>query len=833
MLEIGRVIADRYEITEKIGSGGMSIVYKALDRKLNRPVSFKVLREEYSVDEEFRKRFIREARSVASLSHQNIVNVYDVGQENEINYIVMEFIAGMTLKELITKRAPFMDQEVLGVAIQITAALIHAHNSKIIHRDIKPQNVIVTGKGVIKVTDFGIARKTDSDSATMGGSTTLGSVHYFSPEQAKGIKADPKSDLYSLGIVMFEMLTGELPYDADTAVSVALMQINEPLPDMTEYNPDVNPKVKSIVEKLTEKNPEQRYQTAEILLKDLKAVIANPDAVLSFESDGSYRRSRAARPDADSGYGLEPDGYGYDDDGDDYEDDGYVRDSDEDDDDRRPGYPPHKPDSKRRPKTPAYREAAKPAYRDKDGGYDKSYDKGYDKRKGYDDYDGKGRRDKHIIILGILTAVALAALALVLLLPNILDRINPPAPTDTLVAVPKLENVDYETAKTELSGLGLVIAKAGERYSDNVPAGAIIEAKYDEGDKINKGTVVEVIVSLGQNLVEVPALTGMDTKAAYTKLEELGLPVTIKEQFEFNDTFQTNMIYDQSPKAGEKVLARSEVTIYISKGKEHEKFTMPNLTGMTISRALDELDDLGLLPGNITRRYSDTVAKDFVMQHAPAEGKDVYLGNTVGFVVSDGPEPAPEETPAASESPGPGITDAPDITPLKITPTPTPTESAGQQPSPTPAQTYTPVQTAPPNVAPTVSPYYTPTPTPAVTYMPPPTPTPTPVEVVIPTEEPPVVVDPTLRSGDIVILESYLVDNDLKEMDYARVVIDYSDPKTRQTIIVFDEVIFRFNLPKTVTVTGKIGTSISCFVRVYVNEEKYNIKSIQTITFED
>ena len=281
VLQQGRIIAERYEIIEKIGSGGMSVVYRAKDLKLDRYVTFKVLRAEHLENEAFIRRFIVEARAVASLNHPNIVNVYDVGQEGDINYIVMEFIDGVTLKELIVKKAPFDNVETLGVAIQIASALSHAHKSGIVHRDIKPQNVLVTASGTVKVTDFGIARSINAQTQTISGST-MGSVHYFSPEQAKGGYVDDKSDLYSLGIVMFEMATGALPYDGEESVAVALMHVNDPLPDMVELNPYISKSVESIILRLTQKAAAARYGSADKTLSDLRMAITKPDMIMGL-----------------------------------------------------------------------------------------------------------------------------------------------------------------------------------------------------------------------------------------------------------------------------------------------------------------------------------------------------------------------------------------------------------------------------------------------------------------------------------------------------------------------------------------------------------------------
>ncbi|GHU51607.1 protein kinase [Clostridia bacterium] len=274
LLNEGDIIAERYLIEKKIGQGGMAVVYKALDRNLNRIVTFKVMREEYENDDDYIKRFHKEARAAAQVSHQNLVNVYDVGAADGVNYIVMEYIDGLTLKDMIRKRAPFTNAETLGVAIQIATALEHAHKNQIVHRDVKPQNVLITTEGNVKITDFGIARVA-SDTTQIASSNTMGSVHYFSPEQAQGRYTDNKSDIYSLGIVMFEMSTGTLPFEGDTSVSIAMQHINDPLPGIRELNPDVSESIIKIIQKATEKLSSKRYQTMEDMSGDLKRAITN------------------------------------------------------------------------------------------------------------------------------------------------------------------------------------------------------------------------------------------------------------------------------------------------------------------------------------------------------------------------------------------------------------------------------------------------------------------------------------------------------------------------------------------------------------------------------
>lgn len=288
MLQAGMLINDRYEIIEKIGSGGMSVVYKAKCTKLERFVAIKVLREEFCLDEEFVKRFKVEAQSAASLSHSNIVNIYDVGNEKKIHFIVMEYLQGQTLKDYIKEKEKLSDKETMKIAACIASALEHAHENHIIHRDIKPQNIIITIDGKVKVADFGIA-KVATEATIAATDTATGSVHYIAPEQARGGFCDEKSDIYSLGITMYEMITGELPFRADSAVSVALKQIHDTLPSISEKVPEMSKGLEQIIIKATEKKPEMRYQKASDLLSDLKKAQNFPNEEFShinkFEDD--------------------------------------------------------------------------------------------------------------------------------------------------------------------------------------------------------------------------------------------------------------------------------------------------------------------------------------------------------------------------------------------------------------------------------------------------------------------------------------------------------------------------------------------------------------------
>ena len=297
---IGKIIGNRYEILEEVGLGGMATVYKAKDHVLNRLVAVKVLKDEFTTDAEFVKRFNTEAQAAASLSHPNIVSIYDVGHEDENNlyYIVMELIQGKTLKEIINSEGKLSWKWAVNIAMQIASALEMAHKKGIIHRDIKPHNIIITEDGIAKVTDFGIAKAVSNSTITAFG-TTIGSVHYFSPEQAKGGFTDAKSDLYSLGVVMYEMLTGKVPFDADTPVSVALKHMQEEPKEPVELNPEIPSAVNQIVVKAMQKEPTARYQTATEMLHDLSKALKDPDGdfVIIENKDGGYTRVMQAISD--------------------------------------------------------------------------------------------------------------------------------------------------------------------------------------------------------------------------------------------------------------------------------------------------------------------------------------------------------------------------------------------------------------------------------------------------------------------------------------------------------------------------------------------------------
>lgn len=278
MIKLGMLIGSRYEVLEKIGTGGMSDVYKAKDQKLNRLVAVKVLKQEFSENRNFVSKFRVEAQAAAGLMHPNIVNVYDVGEEGGIHYIVMELVEGITLKKYIEKKVRLTTKEAISIAIQVAMGIEAAHNNHIIHRDIKPQNIMISKEGKVKVTDFGIAKAASSNTIT---SNVMGSVHYTSPEQARGGFSDEKSDIYSTGITLFEMLTGRVPFNGDTTVAIAIKHIQSPMPTPRDFVPEIPISVENIVMKCTQKSPDKRYQSMGEMIKDLKHSLMNPDDIIA------------------------------------------------------------------------------------------------------------------------------------------------------------------------------------------------------------------------------------------------------------------------------------------------------------------------------------------------------------------------------------------------------------------------------------------------------------------------------------------------------------------------------------------------------------------------
>ena len=593
-LEKGSIIAGRYEILEKIGVGGMAIVYKAKDIKLDRSVTFKVMRDEFVYDEEFIARFNIEAQAAASLSNQNIVNVYDVGEDGDIHFIVMEYIEGDTLKELIRKSSPFDNEAILGVATQIASALEHAHLNNIVHRDIKPQNILVTLNGIIKVTDFGIARAATSSTMTTS-SNAMGSVHYFSPEQARGGYVDFKSDLYSLGIVMFEMATGTLPFDGETAVSIALKQISDELPDIKDYNPNISESIVRIIQKTTEKSSAKRYLSTRELLNDLKRALTNTTG--DFVSVNVVTESPTVMLSATEVASIK---------------------------NELKNEPEKKPAPERKIELPKFE-----ANKDARAIY-------FGKNNPMDDYDAEAekRSERKIIIAAILTAILIMVVVGVAIVYIMRSRERALSEGMVSVYAPHLVGLSLMDAENALRALNLTLNASEEQFSDFVAAGSVMLQDIEENTLLSAGDVIEVVVSKGPLREEVPSVIGMDIEEALEFFRD-NTSLTLRQEYETSEDYPIHVVFRQDPAPGEMVSPRDRITLYVSSGSETSMVIVPGIVGATESEAIMLLESAGLAAAHPTRMDSDRPEGEVIMQLVEA-GTQVPRGRVVQYVISSG-----------------------------------------------------------------------------------------------------------------------------------------------------------------------------------------------------
>lgn len=673
VLENGIVLSNRYEILEKIGVGGMAIVYKAKDKKLERYVTVKVLREEFTSDEEFKIRFKIEARSAASLSHPNIVNVYDVGEDGNIYYIVMEYVNGDTLKKAIIEKAPFDTKSTINVAIQMASALSHAHKNHIVHRDIKPQNILVANDGMIKVTDFGIARAATAATVTTT-ANAIGSVHYFSPEQARGGYVDEKSDIYSLGITMFEMITGKLPYDGDNSVSIALKHINEELPEIRQYNPNVSKSLEGIIKKATRKRADERYANIDLLLSDLIQARSDSSGDFIVQSppnsteaptvemtpkeleyiQGVRRKTLMEQePEMEEPKGFfnkkiqisKDDDYEepyYDDPDDELNDDDYeetyYQDSDDDYEKADEEIPRRTQRNMKRPSKSSYKE---------------------------NDYDVYSRKQEKIVVAAAVITAAIIIIVISVVGIKFLGGSNDSPPNKTVIAadtntdideinsttekkkVPSFEGKDFNSAKKEAEALGFTIVKEAEEYSADYDIGQIILQSPKEGEEVESGTKINVTVSLGIASSDMPDVKGKDAKEASSAIQALiGKEPQLEYEYSEEDV---GKIISQQPSEGTKITSESTIILIVSRGEEMKKVPVPAVEGKSLEEAKKDLEALGLRVGNVTELESAKVGKGVVITQTVKAGEEVMRNSVVNLVVSKGKkeEPAQEEKPSS------------------------------------------------------------------------------------------------------------------------------------------------------------------------------------------
>lgn len=600
MVKDGIYLSGRYQVLSKIGAGGMADVYKAKDCMLNRYVAVKVLKKEYREDENFVKKFRSEAQAAAGLLNPNIVNVYDVGEDRGLYYMVMELVEGITLKEYVQKKGKLSSKEAISIAIQMCTGIEAAHNHHIIHRDIKPQNIIISKEGKVKVTDFGIAKATTSQTVS---TSAMGSVHYVSPEQARGGYCDEKSDIYSAGITMYEMVTGRVPFDGDSTVSVAMKHLQENITPPSEYAPDLSPALEKIILKCTQKSSERRYQSAGELIQDLKRALVDPSGkfvdMVPIRSTGDtmmispekMARLKKRQDDYDDSYD------------DSYDDEDY----DENDD------------------------------------YDEDEDEEEDRRREKNGVDPKMNKMMKILMVAVAVIVAFALIFLIGKAAGVFGKNSgSQISLSSEIEVPNLVGQPQNVAQTMCEKKQLKMEVESEEASDK-EAGTVIEQKTKAGKKVKKNTVIKVVISSGPEKITIQSVEGMDEDAAKKALIKQGFTSkNITVTSEYSSDVESGKATRTDPAQGTEVSADSKITLYISKGeKQPDKVSVPPIVGMYVSDAASTLAASNLSDGGASaEEYSDEYDEGMIIRQSPEAGTKVNEGTSVSYVVSKGSKPA-------------------------------------------------------------------------------------------------------------------------------------------------------------------------------------------------
>lgn len=658
MLIPGSYLINRYEIIMKIGSGGMADVYKAKDHVLNRLVAIKVLKQEYSTDATFVKKFRVEAQSAAGLSHPNIVNVYDVGEDDGVYFIVMELVQGITLKNYIDMKGKLDIREALNISVQIASGLSAAHENRIIHRDIKPQNIIMSRDGKVKVTDFGIAKVADSTTVT---TTAAGTVHYISPEQARGGYSDERSDIYSLGITMYEMVTGRVPFEGETNVAVALMHIQSEITPPRQLEPSIPVSFEKIILKCTQKKPERRYASARELIADLRKVLTHPDGeyvvipgaipqgrtIVMNDNDIDSLKAASLRKN----FGTKPE-------------ETYVEEPEEGEEEK----PVQKPVQKKRP-------VKKKDIEEDNDDFDKD-------EEDDDDEEVNPALSKVMMALGIGGFIILAVIIFFIIghaagffggsgslfghknkdtstesisTESVSDTSSDTSTAGERVTVPDLSKMTEDEAKAALKKLRLgVNVQTGT--SDDVPEGQVYDQSPAAGTKVDVHTQVTINISSGKEKFSLDDVTGMQYQQAQAQLENDGLVVSL--EFDYSDSVGSDMVISTSPEAGSQVVKGDTITITASKGKETKTTIVPNLLGHNIDDAIQMIKDAGLTYNGKSSDYSDSYSENQVMDQSISAEKTVDEGTTISLTVSLGSRVTSYSASIPIESPfGRDITD--------------------------------------------------------------------------------------------------------------------------------------------------------------------------------
>lgn len=598
MVSIGTIIGDRYEILEKVGSGGMADVFRAKCHRLNRYVAIKILKQDYSEDTKFVTKFRGEAQAIAGISHPNIVGIYDVGEENGMYYIVMELVDGITLKKYIEEKGKLSVKEAVGIALQIANGLEAAHSNHIIHRDIKPQNILIARDGTAKVTDFGIAKAASSNTIT---ANAMGSVHYISPEQARGGYSDEKSDIYSLGVTMYEMLSGTLPFNGESAVGIALAHIQEEAVPLAALDATIPKGISNIVNKCMQKKTELRYSCVADLIADLKMFLQDPSGDYGvignlYKNDGTIFMSK--------------------------DDVNTLRDA------SRKGMGPVE-------QKPEPQEPEEPEEPESNSDVDPKLEKA--------------------LVFGSIGVAIIIGLVILYMVGRVLGFWGSAKPdsnsgssstTASETAKPgsdtsgdEITLEDYankikDYVETDLSNYDITCTVT-EEASDEIEKGYVIRTSPAAGSTVAKGGKVELIVSSGVEQVSIPDTTGDTITDAYQTLNDKGFKV--KQGEDVYSSQAIGKVAYTKPAAGKKVDKGATITIYPSKGEETKYVKVPNLLGMTRSQAKSALEKAGLKYGSETKSYSST-QKNRVCVQSVSSGNEVEEGSTVDVTLSLGPE---------------------------------------------------------------------------------------------------------------------------------------------------------------------------------------------------
>lgn len=619
----GIFLGGRYEVLSKVGAGGMADVYKGRDTMLNRYVAIKVLKKEYREDDDFVRKFRSEAQAAAGLLNPNIVNVYDVGEDRGLYYMVMELVEGITLKDYIEKKGRLSHKEIISIAIQMCNGIGAAHAAGIIHRDIKPQNIIISRDGKVKVTDFGIAKAVTSNTIS---SNAMGSVHYTSPEQARGGYSDAKSDIYSIGITLFEMVTGQVPFDGDSTVTVAIKHLQEEVTPPSEIVPDIPYSLEQIILKCTQKNGERRYANTSALIQDLKRSLVDPDgnfvvipplrnANTVIITDDELDDIQQSLDDFDDRYDGDYD--------DDYDDDRYDNgryDDDRYDDDRY----------------------------DDDGYDDDDYDDEYDYDRRSDGRNRKGRKgseevnprmNKVMKILMIVVAVIIVFIAIFAVgkAAGIFKSFGSgilKEDEESTVKVPDVVGMTEDEAKALLKEKNLGIKAVSREESKKYDEGIVCEQKQKAGSRVKKNSTIQVVVStglVGEEIV-VPEVSGMSEEDAQRTLSAEGFK-KISSDYQYDDNVPEGDVISTTPAAGSKATEDTDIKMIVSKGAQ--KKTVPNLIGKNVADAQNELAAVGLVP-NIIYEASEKYGVDVVTAQDIAGGKKAAPGTVITITVSTG-----------------------------------------------------------------------------------------------------------------------------------------------------------------------------------------------------